>query len=269
MFKAYNIKIDENVFDTDDYFKILWNINKILAKPNININKLFNHDNTLNGKDLIELWFPHQKYDIFLSHSHLDEDLAYKVATYLYSKFNLKTFIDSQVWNHINDLIKNLDQKFAYKKDKGVYDYDVRNVTTAHAHNMLSVALTKMMDSCECIFFLNTKNSFTKKIEKTPSIQTYSSWIYLEAANTSTLRNKKDRESRSLNLHRGAQDSISTESIQIQYDTPQLERFPVLGLREINTWYKIAQDNGLDGPSSLDALYAMNFLKDEEVQTSY
>ncbi len=41
-------------------------------------------------------WFPSIKSDIFLSHSHKDEDTALKIAGYLKNNHKLEVFVDSE-----------------------------------------------------------------------------------------------------------------------------------------------------------------------------
>jgi len=252
MYKAYTVDIDER------FPGILSSGIETKKEIKIDLNDFCEMDGTIKGKDLIDLWFPYDKYDIFLSHSHIDEDLAYKFSGYLKKEFGIKTFIDSQVWSHMNELIKILDEKFALKEGKGTYDYDVRNITTAHVHNMLSVALTKMMDACECIFFLNTNNSFIKKIEKTPAVQTYSSWIYLETSNISSLKISDIKEIRE-NVERGyVHDSAikgSTENFKISYEVSEIENLPILKEEQLLHCKGLSNDNRLRGEKSLDVLY--------------
>lgn len=137
---------------------------------------------------------------MFLSHSHSDEIIALRIEKFLRENFSLRTFVDSQAWLYIDILIKILDEHFCKKTEKRengtervFYDYELRNVTTAHVHNMLSVALNRMMDSCECIFFLNSKHSMPREINKHTKSNTYSSWIYSEINNLSTLRLRQPR----------------------------------------------------------------------------
>lgn len=254
MYKAYNLAIDEN------FRGIVNKEPKRRKEIKIDLSDFCEKDGTIRGYDLIDIWFPSEKYDVFLSHSHIDEKLAYKFSNYLEEKFGIKAFIDSQVWQHMNRLIKTLDKEFAYQEEKGTYDYDVRNVTTAHVHNMLSVALTKMMDACECVFFLNTKNSLVEEIEKTPANQTYSSWIYLEISNISSLRTLIRRKEREIiepgYVHDSATEaSAVTESFKISYDAEEIKDLPILGEDELLRWETLSNDNYLWGEESLDALY--------------
>ncbi|MGL5262686.1 MAG: hypothetical protein ACRC9P_09930, partial [Bacteroides sp.] len=115
------------------------------------------------------------------------------LAGWLKNTFGLTVFIDSCVWGHSNDLLKEIDTNYCYQSESKVYNYQKRNYSTSHVHMMLSVALTQMIYNTECLFFLNTPNSITPK-----SIisQSESPWIYSEIATTRLIKLRKPREHR-------------------------------------------------------------------------
>ena len=143
-------------------------------------------DGTIDASKLKDDWFPKlQNKHVFLSHSHKDEELAKGVAASLQEK-GVSVFIDSLVWNYCDELIRQMDKNYC-KTGDGHYDYRLRNYTTSHVHNMLGVALMKMMDRCECVIFLNTDNATAEKplqcgAEHSKQILSYthSPWIYHE-----------------------------------------------------------------------------------------
>lgn len=150
------------------------------------IGEYLNMDGTIDASKLEDDWFPElQNKHVFLSHSHDDEDLAKGIAALLQKK-GVSVFIDSVVWNYCDELIRQMDINYC-KTEDGYYDYKLRNYTTSHVHNMLGVALMKMMDQCECIIFLNTNNAITENplqcgAEHSEQIlsHTHSPWIYHE-----------------------------------------------------------------------------------------
>ena len=77
------------------------------------------------------------------------------------------------------------------------YSYEKRNYSTSHVHMMLSVALTKMIDNTECLFFLNTPKSITPD---TIINQTESPWIYSEITTSQLIRKKRLKEYRHVAL---------------------------------------------------------------------
>lgn len=142
------------------------------------LDNFINATGEINGSDLQAHWFPNIKADIFISHSHNDEDMAIAFAGWLQAKFGLTCFIDSCVWGYCNQLQKRIDERFTRNEGGETYNYDKRNYSTSHVHMMLSVALTQMIDSCECLFFLNTPASISAANVVEQS--TYSPWIYSE-----------------------------------------------------------------------------------------
>lgn len=124
---------------------------------------------------------------MFISHSHKDDDTVKKLAGFLEKHYGIKSFIDSIYWRYVNDLQKSIDDYYAlFERDgKKYYDYDKRNFLTANVHIMLSMALMKMMDACECLIFVDSENSlkYEKDAKETPS-----SWIYEEMGFSKRLR---------------------------------------------------------------------------------
>ena len=62
----------------------------------------------INGTKLQNDWFPVEtKFDVFLSHSHDDEDTAIALAGFLKKELNLNAFIDSCLWGYSRPCLKN------------------------------------------------------------------------------------------------------------------------------------------------------------------
>ncbi len=195
MFVGYNLKLTKEDFENYQYYleigKTLYTIQKEQCKT-----KLFEfkgENGRIDGSRLQENWFPEIKADIFLSHSHMDEELAIALAGYLYEKYRLKVFIDSCFWGYSNDLLKSIDEEYCKNYDDNLYSYEKRNCSTSHIHMMLSTALQRMIDKTECLIFLNTDNSITSvpdEIKKT----TLSPWIFMELETSKIARTIKRRE---------------------------------------------------------------------------
>lgn len=158
------------------------------------LNDLYLEDGSIDAKKLQNAWFPSMNdMHVFISHSHKDSEIAETLACWLYDKYNLNSFIDSHVWGYSNTLLNKLDKKYAYSEESKTYDYAIRNLTTSHVHMMLSASLSSMIDSCECLFFINTTNSIsniglTSEIneERTPS-----PWIMFELMTSSFIRKRR------------------------------------------------------------------------------
>lgn len=143
----------------------------------------------IDGTKLQEDWFPLVSCDIFISHSHKDEDLAIALAGWLYETFGLESFIDSCIWGYADDLLRNIDDEYC-SNTKHSYSYISRNYSTSHVHMMLNMALMQMIDKTECLFFLNTPNSIDLSDIET---RTLSPWIYSEIGISQMIEKKRTR----------------------------------------------------------------------------
>lgn len=214
MYKGFNLE-----FDTPSTFKKLldkyYDDGKAIynGRKNEVILKLDSYlglDGSLDCSALQEDWFPTMDNNVFISHSHDDEDLAVSLAGWLYKEFRLTSFIDSYVWGYCNKLLKEIDEEYCKHSNGTSYDYDKRNYSTSHVHMMLSTALTKMIDKTECIIFLNTDKS-TLKAKDIISTQTRSPWIYSEIMSTKMLRENMPER---VTLKKSASDTFFVENAQ-------------------------------------------------------
>ncbi|MGM9835699.1 MAG: hypothetical protein ACI30L_02980 [Muribaculaceae bacterium] len=115
-----------------------------------------------------------EEFDIFISHSHADVKYANKLADYIFKKFGLKCFIDSNYWlDSMEELQKPFDKTYKDPNSKKILYNDVF-ASTAHVHAMLSMSLLKVMNSCECCIFIRPDEEYI------PTDSVYSPWIYEE-----------------------------------------------------------------------------------------
>ncbi len=196
-------------------------------------------DEILDGEKLSEAWFKTKEYDIFISHSHNDADLALALSGWLKKEFNLEVFLDEVVWGSADELLRKLDDEYSYQKDTDTYNYRKRNFTTSHVHAMLSAAIQSVMDKSEAIFFLNTEESFPaiSNVLKENSKYTLSPWIYQEVMNAKLLRQIKWYEYRNKSvLSHSACESVS-DNLKIAYKIP-LKDFTMLDASILTIWQK-------------------------------
>lgn len=207
------------------------------------------NDGVIEGGLLAKEWFPEIEAHVFLSHSHADQDLAIAFSQYLYESFGLEVFIDSCIWGYANDLLKNLDDARCYQKDSNTYNYDLRNYTTSFVHMLLAVALTKMIDHCECMMFLNTPNSITPDPH---SQETSSPWIYYELNQSELLRQRLNR------TQYFAEGGPLNEGFRVVLPAPT-GHLQKLDESLILKWAKFCKDHGFkDNPQRcLDILYQL------------
>ena len=166
------------------------NTYKVNVETNLG-NFIIGYEGELDGSAIQEKWFSQVNCDVFISHSHQDEDLAIAFAGWLKENFNISSFIDSCIWGYADNLLKIIDDRHCKNYVSNTYNYHKRNLSTSHVHSMLSMALMQMIDNTECLFFLNTPNSISLKDIET---RTFSPWIYLEIGMSRMIRERQIRQ---------------------------------------------------------------------------
>ena len=238
---------------------IIHRANKAIVETDLE--KFKNIDGTLQAKEIIENWFPLIKADVFLSHSHKDEELIIGLAGWLNDNFGIKSFIDSTVWGYSDELLKAIDNKYCKNESGETYSYEQRNRSTSHVHMMLSTALADMIDQCECVIFVNTQNSFKPADYFKQEGQTESPWIYSEIAMTRMIRERSPEEHRpqlgleSISASTKRLNEARERELRISYETDLLHLTP-LSLTDLKTW-KIKEGQKMQKTLALDSLYEM------------
>lgn len=193
-------------------------------------------------------WFPQIEASVFICHSHKDSNLAIRLAGFLRYEFDLESFVDSNVWGWSDDLLAIIDNEYCYQPETNTYSYERRNRSTSHVHMMLSVALAKMIDSCECVIFLNPP--------ATISTQSYilggtteSPWVYSELAMTGLIQQRSSQEHRRVTK---AMDARADEALRVRYDV-DIAHLTALSTDELGRWRRI--EPRVRGTDALDVLY--------------
>lgn len=221
------------------------------------ISSYLDPDGILDGAKIEEDWFPQTdfSFDLFLSHSHKDENMMIALAGFLYKELDLSSFIDSQLWGYCDKLQKDVDTGCCRHDDiNNTWNYNDRNVSTSYVHNMLMVALTKMMDSTECFFFAKTASSTLKN----QTNKTLSPWIYTELSVSKMLRPLPKREEKVILFENDG--NLKTFSLEAQMKfTPPMEHLIKLSWYDIRDWVGIVKRNREyeHYPHPLDILYQL------------
>lgn len=257
---------------SNEYKKILESQKKSIKES---LDGLYLRDGSIDAKKLQDAWFPSMNnMHVFISHSHKDSEVAEKLACWLYDNYNLNSFLDSHVWGYSNTLLNRLDKGYAYSEESKTYDYNIRNLTTSHVHMMLSASLASMIDSCECLFFINTNNSIsnsglTREIneDRTPS-----PWIMFELMISSSIRKKRDSRRNEFimeaMLQKSAGNTIAGDSALpvFHHNAPKehLKKISALNLFAWHSSNKISKSNCKEYEKiefkALDSLYTHKFI---------
>lgn len=170
MFKGFDLKINNEHYFNDEKLRIYSERGEALkSKFRAQVRLSLKSVLELDGDKLQSDWFPNISADVFLSHSHVDLEIAKKLAGFLKEEFGLTTFIDSFFWGHKDDLFKEIIEE----------DDDASSHLRAHIHNLLISALMNMIDNCEVLIFLNT-DSAAPFCETAIEKRVYSPWIFSE-----------------------------------------------------------------------------------------
>lgn len=246
MFTRFNLELNEELEADVEKFK-QDNI-KIKEEVEEVLNTYINNDGSIDGDRLREEWFPKIDVDVFISHSHNDEDIAIKLGAWLYKNFGLKSFIDSFVWGSADKLLSIIDKKYCMNKS-GNYNYEKRNFSTSHVHMMLSIALGMIMQKAEVVIFLNTSESIS--VEDTIN-KTNSPWIYYEVFSANVIEKvipkRYEKELKSIKDH--YEFSQKKEELNIKYEL-DLSKFIRLDGSDLQTW----KNKHVKKEHPLDTLY--------------
>ncbi len=159
----------------------------------------------ISAETLMTNLFPTKEPHIFISHSSKDVDIAIKFANTLYEKYGIISFIDSQLWGHIDYALKEMHERYCKTPNASTYDYTKSNNLLSHMNAILSMALMRVMDNSDCVIFIESDNSIHQytegklinpkdKIEK--NHETLSPWISSEVnfANKLRINGHSDRQ---------------------------------------------------------------------------
>lgn len=254
MFKGFNIK--DVTFDNissmkEEYMKKnkkqLLSIKSDFVEP---IESYLKEGMIFDGDSLKQGWFPSKEnFDIFISHSGSDENLAYALAEWLQENFNLTCFIDSLVWKHVSSLKLALDL-FFFKKYGEEYDSFFRDRVSQHVHLMLNTSLMEVMDRCECLFFLNTPQSVD--VSELGYYLTDSPWLFSEIGMFNSIQKKQRRKT----LFEAHKTTANFSNIQYKLNLKDLK---ILDADDLNSWNDMVKWNKYK--HSLDVLYSYSSRK--------
>ncbi|MEI7133634.1 hypothetical protein WCT93_02565 [Pectobacterium atrosepticum] len=267
MFKRFQISIDDIGFLADEksnhYREIGEKLFTSLDKSFEGDVKEYLNENKELSADLIKNdWFPKIDCDVFISHSHIDEEKALILSGWLFEELNIVSFIDSKLWKYTNNLLKKLDNEYTLNSDEKTYNYDKRNFSTSHAHVMLSSSLVEMIDSSECLIFINGEGSSSFKNDL--ETNTLSPWIYTELTVSDVIKIRIPIRHLTKFLEKNAglenfsiSESVATEDAKMKVNysvSPILSRLPSITPDHLYEWIA-NKDQDKNNFKNLDVLY--------------
>lgn len=154
------------------------------TKPNNLRNELRNlikgERGIINGEKLRDFVFPTDKFDVFISHSHNDLEIAKLFAVWIEEKYGYSVFLDSFVWSSADGLLLEIDNQYCKQKN-GLYSYHRRNYSTAHIHTMLSMSIMEIIKHSKVGVFIDSPHSMDlRNLSNSNQAKTLSPWIYQE-----------------------------------------------------------------------------------------
>lgn len=203
----------------------------------------------LDASKIMTEWFPeYENAQVFISYSSANCIDAQNIAGFLKKEFGLNVFIDSLFWRHCNELLRAIDNRYCWDKQSELYDYNLRNFSTSHIHNMVCASLMRMLDQCECVIFLHTNQSITSELTPNNIIQhtSFSPWIYYELETINYIQKKIPfRYDKTLKRDFEANTNLS-EQVKIQYPVKlnELNKISSANLFEWKEKYKECATTG-------------------------
>ena len=283
MLRAYALDLDSisSLIESEPCESIYEEVNR--EEINTSLKKLLKQKSkSLDGKKLMQLFFPSKNCPVFLSHSGSDDERVTQFSQWLKRNFEINSFIDSDLWGCITDLQKEIDlqgktnagteeriARYVQSRcSRVIFDYKERNYNTANVHIMLCHALTQMIDTAECFIFLGSSNSYS---ERAGEKGTFSPWIFHELSTVNVIRENKIRDTVPEGLPELRCFSSLNESagekreVKIFYPTP-LERHALLEKADLENWVKGMSDFGRSNDWYMNA--AAHYCNDDAGDTN-
>jgi len=259
MFAGFNLSLMANDMNNLEQYKTTGHNIYVEQKKIVQgtLDKYIKPDGSLSAKMMEEDWFKNIPADVFLSHSHADIDMVIKLAGFLEYNYGVKCFIDSCVWGYGNQLLLEIDKRYCKNPPNSdgewTYNYDKRNQSTSHVHMLLNGALAKMINSTECLIFVNTPNSI-KAQDATDTSKTASPWIYSELLMATEFPHRKleDYRHNKVLKHEDEKLLYNKAELQVEYNV-SIDKLISLCLNDL---INVRTDNYLkDATVFLDQLY--------------
>jgi hypothetical protein len=183
---------------------------------------LLNGNNLLDATKIQQSVFPETDIDVFISHSHSDEDQAIRIALSL-EAIGLKPFVDSCVWGFADELLQKIDDKFCIPPGWQNYSYGLRNRTTTNVHLILNAALQQMIHRSELFIFLGTESSIKIDEYMSDAECLSSPWIFSELMFAQNVKRtaRKQYETGLEEYRKLEEAAFDSKQVEFRYLLPQ------------------------------------------------
>ena len=217
------------------------------------VDRLAAKGDAIDGDLLEAAWFPQGDFDVFISHSHADRNMALALSGALQSYFGLKAFVDSCVWNCRDRLIAKIRELSGNNPMCPCMNPDDENAVISHADMMLNCSLLRMIDSCECLMFLDTPQSIKRR---NLADKTFSAWLYSEITISKFIREivPERRRHRHRLLNESQTPAVEGLAQKISHGA-DLSHLTGLTADAFIRWARQVKAKGLSGRQTLDSLY--------------
>lgn len=179
---------------------------------------LIGQDNYLDAEKIASDFFPKVNADVFISHSHQDEEDVIKLALTL-ERLGLSVFVDSCIWGWANVLLRKIDNAFCLQND-GYYNYYSRNRTTANIYMILNCALQNTISQSELLLFLHTDNSIKMNVVCESDTYIASPWIFSELSFARHCQRSSRRRAGTALESRSGVENYAYDSADIKFVYP-------------------------------------------------
>lgn len=230
-------------------------INSFSTKVKEAVAHLGEKDGVIDGDVLESAWYPQLKFDVFISHSHTNLDKAMALSAAIKALLGIDAFVDSCVWKCRDQLIEKLRELTGNNPAKPCANPRDESEIIAHADMMLNNSLMRMIDSCECLMFLDTPRSICRDglVSKT-----FSAWLYSEIVISKYIRisvPERHRKCRRM-LNEGYGPAMDSFALKISHGV-DLAHLKQLTPGMFMKWIKTARSRSLSGRPALDPLYEL------------
>ena len=107
MYVGFNLELSNEIITEANKQKGSSIFTEMKDKVQYQLDSYISPDGSIDGTKMREDWFPQVEADVFISHSHKDEEKAIALAGWLHDKFGLKAFIDSCIWGYARSSERN------------------------------------------------------------------------------------------------------------------------------------------------------------------